>query len=377
MPNTCRIDQHDRLALAMQASLSASGRRKLRVCGQDEQFPNDSFMCVQDSHGCESGAHACSGLLGRFNGLTVAVIACRYDEVAYPGTATVPGRLLYHGEEEGYGPQHDGSAHAEELLGWCRAHQAHSLYYDQGEFATFFHKLTPATQALYLTVPSIYEWTLIRSLFLQSNHMTDAAGAVAHLATVRAQNPSDFRTLLHSADLRAARAPELYEAMAEAELTLHLQEMYTASILAELWEIEDDDMCDCLKGRPDIRTWLVLRYAYSLSGGFTYSDDFFAYLRQSFVLGDQDILEILLSSEAPKNTLSLDQYYVGLMWYDLLGNDDANLRATYQEAAENEPKVRDAVIADPDIYAKLVELGEIGAIPPGEESGYSPSDSDC
>ncbi|RPK64660.1 hypothetical protein EES43_09260 [Streptomyces sp. ADI96-02] len=366
-----KIDQHDRLAVAMQASLSSSGREKLRVCGQDAEFPNDVFMCGQDSEGCASGDHSCSGLLGRFKGRTVAIICCRIDEVAFPTPAMVTDDFIYGGEEAGYGPQDDGSAYAIELLQWCRVNQPDSLYYDQGDFAEFFYKLTPATQALYLTINPIYRWTLVRALFLQADHMRDPAGALSHLATVRTQNASDFAMLLDSTDVEAALTPDTYEAMADAEITLHPQDMYTSSVLAELLGAARADMRAYVENQPNVYKWRVLRYAHSLSNGFTSSEALRTYMSQNYMDGDRDVLEILLSSDGPKDGLSTPDYFLGIMWFLILEGNDEDFLVNFQHTAEA-PEVREAVLADGAIYTKLVELKAI----PSDDSDYSLSDSE-
>ncbi|RSS83131.1 hypothetical protein EF919_39320, partial [Streptomyces sp. WAC02707] len=70
------VTDTDGLVLAMKSLMKESEQRKLEICGVDANFPNNSRLCGEDSPGCATGNHTCSGILGRYRG-RLKIICCR------------------------------------------------------------------------------------------------------------------------------------------------------------------------------------------------------------------------------------------------------------------------------------------------------------
>ncbi|MFC8957583.1 hypothetical protein ACFT8P_33915 [Streptomyces sp. NPDC057101] len=333
----------DGLVPAIRSLMKESEQRKLEICGVDPNFPDNSRLCGDNTPGCATGNHTCSGILGRYRG-RLKIICCRASYGGDPGW-----------DRGGQGRAMDVTDDVATVLQMLRDSRADEFdnFFSTSRFARYFDGLRQGVQATLYLNGEIRDWVDVHAAYWSSGSMNDSASLATYLRTVVDQDHTSFKAMIRHPDF-TSRVD--YEGVLGAETATSSDVIYDGIFAALYQAAIEQGVFSIPTGVPEVDLWQVMQEIHELTQGFTDGVQLEAVLTMYAQRGRTDIVVPVTNDIDLSGSLDSHGYHSVLMHLHLhLANgDDAGAVAVYQNAEED---VRRRLLQKSAIRAGLRSLG--------------------
>ncbi|MFK0230811.1 hypothetical protein ACIQUL_34125 [Streptomyces sp. NPDC090303] len=337
------VTDADGLVPAIRSLMRDSEQHKLHICGVDQNFPDNSRLCGEDSPGCATGHHTCSGLLGRYSG-RLKIICCRAPYGGDPAwDKGGPGRTM---------DVTDDVATMVQRLAESRANEFDN-FFTTSQFARSFDGLRQGVQATLYLSGEIREWVDVRAAYWASDFMNDSESLIRYLRTIVDQDYTSFKTMIRNPDF-TSRVD--YVTVLQAETALSPDVVYEG-IFAALYDAAiEQGVFASPTGVPEVDLWQEIKEISDLTRGFTDGIQLEAVLAMYAHHGRTDIVAAVTDDIKLSGALDSHGYHSVLMHLHVANGSDDDVVAVYLNA---EDQVRQRLLQKSAFRTKLRSLGVV------------------